>query len=85
MKNDPSVVKFVMSLVLLAPIAPLDNTITTWEHIFGSKTLVFMTHSICGNNLRTISKLSIRLVSLQLGHVALKVYFCYFENEHFRR
>lgn len=40
MKNDTSVVKLHMSLVLLALIALLDNTTTTRKHIFGSKTLI---------------------------------------------
>lgn len=40
MKNDTSVVKLLTSLVLLALIALLDNTTTTWKHIFGSKTLI---------------------------------------------
>lgn len=45
MKNDTSVVKFLMSLVLLAQIALLDKTATTWKHIFGSKTLIL--YNIC--------------------------------------
>lgn len=45
MKKDPSVVKLLMSLVLLTLVAPLDNTTTTWKHIFGSKTLIL--YDIC--------------------------------------
>lgn len=45
MKNDPSAVKLLMSLVLLALIALLDNTTATWKHIFGSKTLIL--YDIC--------------------------------------
>lgn len=41
MENDITVVKFLVSLVLLALTAPVDNTTTTWKHIFGSKTLIF--------------------------------------------
>lgn len=44
-KHDTSVVKLLMSLVLLSLIAPLDITITTWKHIFGNKTLIL--YSIC--------------------------------------
>lgn len=35
----------LVCLVLLALRAPLDNTTTTWKHIFGSKTLIL--YDIC--------------------------------------
>lgn len=44
-RNNTSVVQFLMSSVLLAIRAPVDNTTTTWKHIFGSKTLIF--YNIC--------------------------------------
>lgn len=45
MKNDTSVVNLLVSLVLLALGAALDNTTTTWKHIFESKTLIL--YNIC--------------------------------------